>query len=438
MVRYADSGGLNLAYKVMGDGPVDLLFIPPFFSNLDILDEYPAIGNGLEQLASFSRLIVFDRRGSGLSDRLCGQGTLEEGAQDALAVLDAAGSERAAVLGLNESGSLCALLAATHPTRVTSLILYGTYATTVRRPDYPWAPTVEEREQQVAGLIAAWGMEGLAGTINPSAAGDQAFLRWAARWMRGSISKDALPRAYEILSETDVRQVLPAIRVPTLILHRTEDPVVPVDNGRYLAERIPTARYVEQSGFDHLPFLGDWESVAEEIEEFLTGARRARETERVLATILFADIVDSSGRATRLGDQRWRAVLERHDDLVSEEIARYSGKLVKTMGDGSLATFDGPARAIRCACRLRSKLAAVDLPMRFGIHTGEVEVRGEDLAGIAVHIGARVAATAEPGEVLVSGAVPPLVAGSGLRFEERGVHRLKGIEGDWPLFRVLV
>lgn len=435
-VNYCKNGDVNLAYKVIGDGPLDLMFVPIWFSNIDLLEDHPTIAAGFERLASFARVILYDRRGSRLSDRLCGHATLEEGMDDLLAVLDAVGSERVALLGLNESGSLCTLTAATQPARVSGLILYGTFATTVWQPDYPWAPTPEVRAQEVEFLIETWGTEGLAAGINPTAATDERFVRWGARWMRTSVSKDALRRAYDILSHTDVRHVLQAIRVPTLVLHRNNDPVVPVDNGRYLAAHIPGAKYVELEGDDHLPFLGDLDSVADEIEEFLTGTRRARQPVRVLATILFADVVDSSIMATRMGDRRWREVMQRYDDIAREEADRHGGRIVKTMGDGLLATFDGPARAIRCASRLRERYRSLELDVRFGIHTGEVERQGDDLIGIAVHIGARVAQLAEGGDVMVSSAIPPLVAGSGICFEDRGTHQLRGIDGEWRLFRV--
>lgn len=436
-VRYTKTKeGVNIAYRVLGEGARDLVFVQPWFSNLDVLDELPVIETALDRLGSICRLVIYDRRGSGLSDRLCGHATLEEGTDDLQAVLDAAESEKATLFGLNESGTLCMLAGATQPARVAGLILYGTFATTVRQDDYPWAPTLEQRALEVQFLIETWGSDDLAGAINPSAAADERFRKWGARWMRGSVSRDALPRAYDILSRTDVRHVLPAIRVPTLVLHRTNDPVVTVENGRYLAQKIPNARYVELPGDDHIPFLGEWEMILDEIEEFLTGTRRAREPERILATILFADIVDSSATANRLGDQRWHRVLNRYEELARGEVARSHGKIVKTMGDGFLATFDGPARAINCACRLRDRVQELELDTRFGIHTGEVERQGDDVVGIAVHIGARVAGVAEGGEVLVSSAVPPLVAGSGLSFQDRGEHTLKGIEGDWRLYRV--
>jgi pimeloyl-ACP methyl ester carboxylesterase/class 3 adenylate cyclase len=438
-VRYAESGDIHIAYRTSGDGPVDLMFVPTWASNLDLLDEFPPIAQGMERLGAFSRLILLDRRGSGLSDRMHGTATLEEGMDDLLAVLDAVGSERVCLVGLNESGALCALLAASHPQRVSHLILYGSYATTSRQDDYPWAPTPEERAEQIEFLIKAWGQEEFAFLMNPTAVVDPRFQRWGARWMRNSVTPDALRDAYDKLAHTDVRHVLPTIQVPTLVLHRTDDMLVPVDNGRYLAEKIPGSKFVELPGQDHIPFLGDWESVVDEIEEFITGGRRQREIERVLATILFTDIVGSTVEATQRGDRAWRELLEAHNDIVKSELTRSNGILVKTLGDGMLATFDGPARAIRTACKIRERIgSSLGLQIRAGLHTGEVERRDGDLVGIAVHIGARVAELAEPGEVLVSGSIPPLVAGAGIAFDDLGTRQLRGVDGEWRIHRARV
>lgn len=430
-VRYAANGDVHLAYDVIGDGDMDLLFVPPWFSNLDLLDDFPPIARAFERIARFARMIRFDRRGSGLSDRTCGHATLEEGVEDILAVLAAAESQTVSLLGMNEGGALCAMFAATFPERVRSLILYGSYATTLWKPDYPWAPRPEEREQEVQLLIHMWGTEDLAAALNPTAALDPTFVMWATRWNRSSVSKDALPRAYELLSKTDVRGVLPSISAPTLVLHRRDDAVVAIDNGRYLASRIPGARLVELEGADHLPFLGDFDSVLDEIEEFLTGERPEPEHERVLATIVFSDIVGSSRRALELGDEKWSRVHAAFETCAREEVERARGRLVKTLGDGVVATFTGPARAIHYAARLRDRARALGLDVRSGVHTGEVEVRRDDVVGIAMHIAARVADLAGPGEVLVSGAVPPLVAGAGIFFEDRGTHELRGITGEW-------
>jgi len=433
-VRYAANGDVHLAYRVMGDGPVDLMFVPLWFSNIDLLDQHPTVASGLEGLSSFSRLIVWDRRGAGLSDRMAGPATLEEGMDDLIAVLDDAGIERVALLGFNEGGTLSALTAATHPERVSALILYASFATTTWQPDYPWGQDPKERAEQIEWLTANWGSRETSQIMFPT--GDERLWQWGMRWQRSAVTRDALPRFYDMLSRTDVRHVLPSIRVPTLVLHRAGDQSVPVENGRYLAEHIPDAKYVELDGVDHLPFLGDASSIDAEIEEFLTGTRRHRESDRVLATILFIDICDSTSRAADVGDERWRRLLDSYDAIVAEELQRFQGKLIKNTGDGTLATFDGPARAIRCALRMQHRLALLGLPIRSGLHTGEVDVRGDDIGGMAVHIGARVAALAGAGELLVSAAVPPLVAGSGIGFESRGTHPLKGVEGEWQLYAV--
>ena len=436
-MHYAKNGEINLAYQVLGEGTTDLLFVPLWFSNLDLLQAYAPAARGIQRFGAITRFILYDRRGSGLSDRLCGQATLEEGVDDLLAVLDAAGSERAALFGMNEAGALAAMAAATHPDRVSSLILYGSYATTVFQPDYPWAPRPEERAAEVDLLIEMWGTENIAAGVNPNAALDGEFVEWAAKWARGSVSKDALPRAYELLSKTDVRQILPTITVPTLVLHRTKDPVVSVDNGRYLAEHIPGAKLVELDGEEHIPFLGDSSSITAEVEEFITGHRPERDDDRVLATILLADICDSSRVASEMGDRKWHEMLDRFEQMVRAELARHNGVLVKTTGDGALATFDGPARALRCAQAMSQRAKAMGLEIRGGIHTGEVERREHDIAGIAVHIAARVSDLAGPSEVFVSGAVPSLVAGAGIQFEDRGTHHLKGIEGEWHVLQVV-
>lgn len=438
-IHYATNGDVHIAYRVheSPNAQLDLLFVPIWTSNLDMYDSWPPVARSLEALTRFARVIVVDRRGTGLSDRTHGIATLEEGMDDLLAVLDDLGSEKIAVTGFNESGSLCALLAATHPDRISALILYGSYAATVRQDDYPWAPTPEERNHQIEMMIQVWGQEDFAFILNPKSHDDPGFREWSAKWQRNSVSRDALPAAYDVLARTDVRQVLPLIRVPSLVLHRKDDQLVTVENGRYLAAKIPGAKYVELEGEDHIPFLGDWETIVDEIEEFLTGSRSEREPDRVLATILFTDIVGSSQKASELGDHRWKELLDRHDSIIQTELARANGRLIKTVGDGALATFDGPARAIRCACRIRERVEGLGLETRAGLHTGEVEIRGDDVGGIAVHVGARVAERAAPGELLVSSTVPSLVAGSGIDFEDAGEVELRGVPGRWRLYRVI-
>ena len=437
-VRFAENGDIRLAYKVIGEGDLDLVFVPTWLSNLDLLDRYKPLVQSIERLSDFARVIILDRRGTGLSDRLCGVATLEEGMDDLTAILDAAGVEKASLLSLNESGTLCALYAATYPDRVRSLVLYGTFATTTWQPDYPWGQKPEERAEQIALVSQVWGHEDTGPLFNQGPAADEEFAHWAVRWARNSVSRDALPGVFEMLAKTDVRHVLPTIRVPTLVLHRSNDAIVPVENGRYIAQHIPKAKYVELPGEDHLPFLGDSEAIADEIEEFITGSRRARGLERVLATILFTDIVGSTEKAAALGDEKWRRVLDDYDEIVRQHLDRFQGQLIKNLGDGHFATFDGPARALRCACSIRTSVERLGVELRSGLHTGEVEVRGDDLGGIAVHIGARVMSLAKPGEVLVSSAVPPLVAGSNIDFEDCGMHELRGVEGKWALFKVEV
>lgn len=433
-VDYASSGRANIAYRVVGEGPPDVMLVPLWFSNLDLLPEFPSFANGVRGFSSFGRVISWDRRGAGLSDRGVGPATLEQGVADLIAVLDAAGVEKTALFGFNESTMLTVLAAVKHPERISKVILYGSYATTVRKDDYPWAPTDQEREREVELLVEGWGSYQIGQLL--MAGGDERAVRWAMRWMRNSVSKDMLRGAYEMLSEADVRADLTGITVPTLVMHRTGDLNVPVQNGRYIASKIPDARYVEFGGSEHVPFLGDWDTIAGEIEEFLTGHRKPRGKERVLATIVFTDIVSSTERASELGDARWRALLDDYDSAVREETERNGGRLVKFTGDGSLASFDSPGGAIRSAEATIAAVNRLGIEIRIGVHTGEVEVRGDDVGGIAVHIGARVMAAARPGEVLVSAAVPPLVTGSNITFEDRGPHALKGVEGEWNLFAV--
>ena len=436
-IRYVTNNGVSLAYRTHGSGERDVLIVLPWFSNLDILFEYPPLVRGLDALAEIGRLILFDRRGAGLSDRLCAPATLEEGMDDILTVLDDAGAREVTMLGMQESGPLCMLFAATHPDRVTHLVLYGTIATTMWHPDYPWGQKPEDRAIEVTWLIETWGSsEAAPSIVNPLASSDPRFLAWAARWQRGSVSKDALPRFFDILSKTDVRHVLPSLRVPTLILHRPANFAVPVDNARYLNEHIAGSRLVELPGEDYLPFLSDQQPMIDEIEEFVTGGRRKRDPDRILATILFTDIVGSTDLAREMGDAKWREVIDDIDDIVRRNLERSDGRLVKTLGDGHLGVFDRPARAILCATAIKDEVSARGMPMRLGLHTGEAEVRGADLGGIAVHIAARVMQLAGGNEVLVSGAIPPLVAGSGIDFVDRGSHELRGIDGSWQLFAV--
>jgi class 3 adenylate cyclase len=435
--RYAHSpDGASIAFQVHGDGPLDLVFVPGFVSHVELIWEEPAIARFLRRLASFSRLIVFDKRGQGLSDRLGRPPTLEESMDDLGAVMDAAGSARAAIFGISEGGPMSALFTATHPDRVSSLVLYGTYARMVKAPDFPQGVR-EERFDSWARLVREqWGRAVGVELWAPSEEGNPEFERWWAKLLRQGTSPSGAIDLMNLYREIDVRAALPAIGVPTLVLHRRDDRLIPARQAHYLADRIAGARYVELSGADHLPTVGDQDALLDEVEEFLVGSRGAHGVERALATILFTDIVGSTETAARLGDRRWRDLLERHDATVRHELAVHRGREVKTMGDGFLATFDGPARAIRCATAIHDELSRSGVEIRSGIHSGEVETIDDDVGGMAVNIGARVGALAAPGEVLVSSTVRELVVGSGIEFEERGSHRLKGAPDEWHLFAV--
>jgi pimeloyl-ACP methyl ester carboxylesterase len=434
--RYANSDGVSIAYQVHGEGPLDLVFVPGFVSHVELYWEQPTVARFFRRLASFSRLVLLDKRGQGLSDRPGRPPTLEESMDDLAAVMAAARCERAAIFAISEGGPMAALFAATHPERVSSLVLYGTYARVLEAPDFPQGLPVEELDALLELMKQEWGGPVAIDFWAPSLVGDPEFERWWARLLRQGTSPAGAVALIELYREMDAREVLPTIDVPTLVLHRRDDRVVPARQGRYLAEHIPGARYVELDDADHLAMVGDQDALLDEVEEFLVGSRRAREPERTLATVLFTDIVGSTERAAELGDRRWRDLLERHDALVRRQLDLHRGREVKTMGDGFLATFDGPARAIRCACAIRDQLSGIGIEVRAGIHTGEVELIGDDVGGMAVNIGARIGALADGGEVRVSSTVKELVVGSGLKFAERGAHTLKGAPGEWRLFAV--
>ena len=434
--RYAKSGELHIAYQVAGRGPIDLVYVPTWIGQIEVLKEEPTIAAFIERLCRFARVISFDRRGAGLSDPWTGAPTLEEQIDDVLAVMDAVGSERAAVMGSLEGGPLAMTFAASHPERTSALILYSTFARTRWAPDYDWPPRDDERAARMEWAIGQWGQGGVAAGVAPSRAGDPAFLQWAGRMERYSASPGTIRTIMEVVGQTDVRHVLPTIRVPALVMHRRDDPFLDVEHGRYLARHLPGARYVELEGSDGLFSVGDSAAILGEIEEFLTGARHEPDVDRVLATVMFTDIVQSTERAAQLGDSEWRSLLERHDQLVRREVGRHRGHCVKSTGDGVLATFDGPARAIRAATSITEAVRQLGVEIRGGLHTGEVEVIGDDVGGLAVHIGARVMSHAAPGEVLVSSTVKDLVVGSGIGFEERGTYELRGVPGEWRLFAV--
>ncbi len=435
-IRYVRSGDTHIAYQVAGDGPIDLVFVPGFVSHLEYQWELPAGARLFERLTSFSRLIRFDKRGTGLSDRAVDVPTLEQRMDDVRVVMDAVRSERAAVFGISEGGPMCALFAATYPGRTSALILYGSFARIAWAADLPWGRTMEEQQARLASFERSWGTGAIVESFAPSTAADVGIRQWWANFERLSASPGAMLTTLRMNYEIDARHILPLIQVPTLVVHRTGDRVVRVEHGRYLAERIPNARYVELPGTDHAPWAGDVDALTSEIEEFLTGVRREAEPDRVLATLVFTDIVGSTERAASLGDHRWRGLLEQHHAAIRRELARFRGLEIDTAGDGFLATFDGPARAIRCAAAISDAVGTLGLQVRAGLHTGEVELMGGRIGGIAVHIGARVAAEAGPGEILVSHTVKDLVAGSGLRFADRGIRTLKGVPGEWRLFAV--
>jgi pimeloyl-ACP methyl ester carboxylesterase len=435
--KYAKSGDASIAYQVVGDGPIDLVVVLGFATHLELQWELPPLARFLERLSSFSRVIVFDKRGTGLSDPVTEVPTLELRIDDVRAVMDAAGSERAALFGVSEGGPMSVLFAATHPERVSALVLHGAMARTTEAPDYPWASPAEALRESAAEFIAPyWGQqaEGMVELFAPSLIGDPQVVELTARLERSAASPAMVQQIFEMFLDIDVRAILPTIQVPTLVLHRRGDLVVNRHAGEDLAAHIPDARYVELDGIDHLPWAGDSEALLGEIEEFLTGARSAAEPDRVLATVMFTDIVGSTERAGELGDARWRELLAAHQAAVRRDVTRFGGREVKTLGDGNLATFDGPARAIQCGREIAESARSLGLEVRIGLHTGEVEVMDGDVGGIAVHIAARVGALANASEVLVSSTVKDLVAGSGIQFEDRGSKQLKGIPDEWRLF----
>ncbi len=432
VTRYAKSGDVHVAYQVFGDGPLNLVIAPFFVSNVEVFWEYPDAARWLLRLASFARVAMFDKRGTGMSDRVTELPGLEQRIDDVRAVMDAVGMEQAALLGMSEGGSLAALFAATYPERCSALVLYGSFARFAS-----WLPT----EEALAGFLdyidQAWGSGGAASFVAPSLANDPATQQWFGRFERLGASPAAAIALMRMNSQIDISDIVPTIRVPTLVIHRKDDAGINVEGGRYLAEHIPGARYIELSGKDHLPWVGDNAmEIADDIEEFLTGTRAPVTVDRVLATVLFTDIVGSTEKAAALGDRRWGDLLDNHHATIRRNLARFRGHEVKTTGDGILATFDGPARGVRCACAIADEIRPLGIEVRAGLHTGECEMTDDDVGGIAVHIGARVAALAGAGEVLVSSTVKDLVAGSGLRFSDCGSKALKGVPGEWRIFAV--
>jgi pimeloyl-ACP methyl ester carboxylesterase len=436
--RYARCGDVHVAYQVAGEGPLDLVFIQGWISHLELGWEHPRLRRFFERLASFARLILIDKRGTGMSDPVSVRElpTLEQRIDDIRVVMDAVGCERAALLGVSEGGPMNIVLAASQPARIHALVLLATFARIAWAPDHPSGIRSEVFEQTLARIDAGWGTGVLWSGLAPSLAADRGERQAWARYQRLAASPAAASALLRMSYETDVRAVLGAVSVPTLVLHSVGDRFIPAVQGRYLAEHIPGARYVELPGPDHFFAGADGDAATDEIEEFLTGVRPVADARRVLATVVVTDIVGSTEQAAALGDRRWRDLLEGYLTMARRQLGRFGGRELDNAGDGLLAAFDGPARAVRCAAAIRDGARGLGLQIRAGVHAGECEVLGAKLAGIAVHTGARVAAAAAADEVLVSGTVKDLVAGSGLVFEDRGVRALKGVPGEWRIFAV--
>lgn len=431
VTRYATSGDVNIAYQTMGSGPVDIIMVPGFISHVEFMHELPGYTATLRRLSTFARVVTFDKRGQGLSDRISGAPSLEQRMDDVCAVMDDIGSKRAVIVGFSEGGAMSLLFAATYPERVAQLVLFGSFAAPPFRAGDP--------EERVARIVKAWGTAEMMKTVIPSQTSPDTISQFA-KLERLSASPGAVRTLALLMGGIDVRPILSSVQVPTLVLHRDQDLRVPIVTGRDMAAQIPNARFIEYSGGDHAFWAGDTGPILGDIEEFVTGHRdhSSADLERVLATVLFTDIVDSTRSAAAMGDQAWRQSLDNHDQLARQMLDKHRGNLVKSTGDGILATFDGPGRAVRCALALGSAAQQIGMPLRAGLHTGEIEIRGRDIGGIAVHAAARVMAQSQPAEVLVSRVVTDLVAGAGLKFSERGSHELKGLPGRWDLFAASV
>ncbi len=436
--RYARSGEVHIAYQVNGEGPVDLVFVPPAVSHLDYRWEEPSYERLLRRLGSFARVISLDKRGSGLSDRTAALPSPEEQVEDIEAVMDAAGCEQASLLGGLDGGVASILFAVAHPERTQRLITYATAARTLKSADYPWGLDREELEALVDLVEQDWGGRTFLQLSAPTVADDARFVQWFGRFQRSAVSPAAAAAWMRGLAEIDVRDVLSEVAVPVLVLQRADDRIVDAGHGRYLAEHIRDAKYVELPGADYLLWVRDTDLLLDEVQEFLTGVRAEVEPDRIVATVLFTDVVGSTELAARMGDRRWRDLLDAHHAVVRRVLERFRGQEVDTAGDGFFAVFDAPARAIRSATAIRDEVRNLGIDIRAGLHAGEVEMRADRASGLAVHIGARVAALAQPGEVLVSSTMRDLVAGSGFKFVDRGTHVLKGVPDEWRLFAVAV
>ena len=436
---YADCDGLSIAYQVMGEGPIDIIMAPGLFSHVELYHEFPQYTEFFRKLSTFARVIAFDKRGQGLSDRIAGTPTFEERTDDLLAVMNAAGSERAVIFGISEGGAMALLFAATHPDKVSHVITFGAYAKSCAGTDYPHMPSHEERRKKIAAWIENWGKGYPLGVMVPQLAESKAARRLFGRIERASSSPSAMGRYFDMNLAIDVREILPAVRVPTLVMHHEDDGQVPFSNSEYLAATVPGAQLVNCGSGGHYFWSADIDSVIAELRAFLSGTRaKPQGAERVLATVLFTDIVESSRAMSDLGDAAWQTVLDRHDEEAADLIELHRGRFVKSTGDGLLATFDGPGRAVQCACTFTHKAVNMGIRIRAGLHTGEIEIRGSDIGGAAVHAAARIEETAAPGEVVVSRTVADLMVGNdAVRFEALGNHELKGLPGEWPLFRAV-
>ena len=429
---YAKSGDVHIAYQVFGEGTIDLVFIPGFISHIETYWDEPNFARWLRRLGNFSRVIRFDKRGTGLSDQVSELPGMDQRLDDVSAVMDAVGVQRAVIFGASEGGSLATLFAATHPERTRALIIFGGFA-----QFSSWIPTQEALERLIQYIDNNWGSGESMPIFAPTKKGDLAFQQWWGKFERLGASPAAAIKLMHMNSQIDITEILPSINVPTLVIHRTDDSAVDVEAGRLLAERIPGAKYVELSGADHLPFVGEnSDRILDEMEHFITGETSAPSVERMLATVVFTDIVGSTERAQTLGDQAWGDLLDLHNKTVRKELARFGGNEVKWTGDGFLAAFDRPARAIKCTLTIVNTLRSLGVEVRAGIHTGEVDLIKNDIRGIAVHIASRVADLASGGDVVVSRTVKDLVAGSGIAFQDYGTHELKGVPDQWKLFRV--
>ena len=437
VTKFTQSGDISIAYQVLGHGPLDLVIVPGWVSHLEQAWEDPSYARFLERLASFSRLILFDKRGTGLSDRITGIPTLEQRMDDVRAVMDEVGSQKAALFGISEGGSMSVLFAATYPQRVSALILYGTIAKGWLVEDTTGSLTREDDAASEQVWRKGWGGPVAIDSMAPSLVNDERFRQWYAKFLRLSAGPTTVINLRRMYGQIDISTILTSIHIPTLVLHRTQDMAIEIEQGRYLAGHIPGAKLVELAGNDHLWWVGDTDAILNQVAQFLTGDQQILEPDRVLATVLFTDMVDSTRRAAELGDSRWADLLASHHAMLSTEIERFRGRYVESTGDGCLATFDGPARAIRCALAIVDGARQMGLEIRAGLHTGEIELRGQNIRGLAVHIAARVLAKAQANEVWLSRTVKDLVVGAGLEFADRGEFSLKGIPGEWRLFSLV-